>query len=118
MNQNLLSPGKIADLLSVARRTVCHWIDSGLLKGFRIPGSRHRRVRKEDFDAFQKTLDQDMKVEIIEVIEHVTRDDLTRDLSALKAALRRSETEVARLGAINDQLQRENDVLRQLNPSS
>jgi len=117
---NLLTPGKIADLCGVAPRTVCKWIDNGTLKGFLIPGSRHRRVRREDFEAFQRTYgNQDMaKVEIIEVIEHVTRDDLTRDLSALKAALRRSETEVARLGAINDQLQRENDVLRQLNPSS
>lgn len=47
-----LSTGVIAKLLHVAPRTVSKWIDSGRLKGFRVPGSSHRRVHRADLDKF------------------------------------------------------------------
>ncbi len=52
MNNNILSPGRIAKICNVAPRTVCKWIDRGILKGYRMPGGFHRRVTTEDFEAF------------------------------------------------------------------
>lgn len=53
MNQ-ALSTGKIAKLCGVAPRTASKWIDTGLLKGFRVPGSKDRRVLRTDLEAFAK----------------------------------------------------------------
>lgn len=46
--------GDIARLCQVTKRTVITWIDSGKLKGYRIPGGRHRRVAAPDLVAFMK----------------------------------------------------------------
>mgnify|MGYP002622568967 FL=1 len=46
--------GEICKHCGVAPRTVHGWIDRGILKGFRIPGSRHRRVLERDFLDFLK----------------------------------------------------------------
>jgi excisionase family DNA binding protein len=48
----LLSPGQIKQICGVSGRTITKWIDQGWLKGFRIPGSRHRRVAKSDLLRF------------------------------------------------------------------
>lgn len=42
----------IAQICSVAPRTVAKWIDLGLLRGWRIPGSRNRRVNREVLEKF------------------------------------------------------------------
>lgn len=39
-----LRTGQIARLFQVCNATVIRWIDTGLLPGFSVPGSRHRRV--------------------------------------------------------------------------
>jgi len=44
--------GQIAKICDVAPRTVSHWIDRGLLKGYRIPGSSDRRVHREQLLKF------------------------------------------------------------------
>lgn len=36
--------GQVARLCSVSPKTVCHWVDSGLLPGFRERGSLERRI--------------------------------------------------------------------------
>jgi len=36
--------GEVAKLLHVATGSVVRWVDSGKLEGYRIPGSRSRRV--------------------------------------------------------------------------
>jgi len=48
----VLTTGEVASILKVAARTVSKWIDSGRLEGYRIPGSRDRRVRREALDTF------------------------------------------------------------------
>ncbi len=53
-NRDVLRTGDVAKLCRVAARTVTKWIDNGSLKGFRIPGSAHRRVTRDDFIAFAK----------------------------------------------------------------
>lgn len=51
-SNDFLTTGQIATLLGVAPKTVSKWVDSGLLKGFRLPGSMDRRILKIDLDTF------------------------------------------------------------------
>jgi len=50
----VLSSGEVAQICHVAPRTAQKWIDAGLLKGYRIPGSRDRRVPVEEMVRFMK----------------------------------------------------------------
>lgn len=53
-NTEVFTTGQIARMVKVAPRTVTKWIDSGLLKGFRIPGGADRRVPRESLLQFFK----------------------------------------------------------------
>jgi excisionase family DNA binding protein len=44
--------GEVARICHVAPRTVSKWVDSGQLRGYRIPGSRDRRIPAEHLWAF------------------------------------------------------------------
>lgn len=46
--------GEVAKICSVAPRTATKWIDSGRLKGYRVPGSLDRRVPHAMLVAFLK----------------------------------------------------------------
>lgn len=41
-----------ARLLSVSPRLLTKWIDRGMLAGYRVPGTAHRRVTREALVAF------------------------------------------------------------------
>ena len=49
-----LTSGEIAKYCDVNLRTVIRWIDSGRLKGFKLPGGGNNRVTEEDFVDFLK----------------------------------------------------------------
>lgn len=49
-----MTTGEVAKICCVASRTVCSWIDRGLLKGFRVPGTSHRRVLRSDLISFMQ----------------------------------------------------------------
>ena len=40
----VLTTGQVSKICHVAPRTVCRWFDSGQLRGYRIPGSKDRRI--------------------------------------------------------------------------
>ena len=42
--KNVLTTGDVAKICNVAPRTVSKWFDRGQLKGYRIPGSKDRRI--------------------------------------------------------------------------
>lgn len=42
--KDVLTTGEVAKICNVAPRTVSKWFDSGQLKGYRIPGSKDRRI--------------------------------------------------------------------------
>ena len=48
----VFTTGQIARVCHVAPRTATKWIDSGVLKGYRLPGSRDRRVTRADLLRF------------------------------------------------------------------
>lgn len=50
----ILTSGQVARICRVSTRTAVKWIDSKKLKGYRIPGSRDRRVALDDLAKFIK----------------------------------------------------------------
>ena len=50
-----LTTGEVARICNVAARTVSKWIDGGRLEGYRIPGSRDRRVHVSALENFVTT---------------------------------------------------------------
>lgn len=55
--KNVLTTGEVARICSVAPRTVSKWFDSGQLKGYRIPGSKDRRIPLNELIRFMKAHD-------------------------------------------------------------
>jgi excisionase family DNA binding protein len=51
-NMKTLTSGEIATYCDVNLRTVIRWIESGKLKGFKLPGRGNNRVLVEDFIEF------------------------------------------------------------------
>ncbi|MHC4624192.1 MAG: response regulator [Planctomycetota bacterium] len=52
--KNVLTTGDVARICNVAPRTVSKWFDSGQLKGYRIPGSKDRRIPVNELLRFMK----------------------------------------------------------------
>ena len=52
--KNVLTTGDVAKICNVAPRTVSKWFDSGRLKGYRIPGSKDRRIPVNELIRFMK----------------------------------------------------------------
>lgn len=52
--KNVLTTGEVARICNVAPRTVSKWFDSGKLRGYRIPGSRDRRIPVDELSRFMK----------------------------------------------------------------
>src|SRR5262245_58326236 len=53
-DKEVLTTGEVAKICNVAPRTVSKWFDSGALKGYRIPGSRDRRIPTSELMKFMK----------------------------------------------------------------
>ena len=49
-----MTTGQVAQICNVAPRTVTKWFDSGQLKGYRIPGSKDRRIPTSELIRFMK----------------------------------------------------------------
>jgi len=52
--KKILTTGDVAEICNVASRTVHKWFDSGLLAGYRIPGSRDRRITIGELKRFMQ----------------------------------------------------------------
>ena len=50
----VLTTGQVARICNVAPRTVSKWFDTGELRGYRIPGSRDRRIPLDQLIRFLK----------------------------------------------------------------
>jgi excisionase family DNA binding protein len=53
-DKEVLTTGEVAKICNVAPRTVSKWFDSGSLKGYRIPGSRDRRIPASELQKFMR----------------------------------------------------------------
>jgi len=52
--KNVLTTGDVAKICNVAPRTVSKWFDNGQLRGYRIPGSKDRRIPMGELNRFMK----------------------------------------------------------------
>ncbi len=52
--KDILTTGEVAKICNVAPRTVSKWFDSGQLRGYRIPGSKDRRIPLNSLIRFMK----------------------------------------------------------------
>lgn len=52
--KSIYTTGEVADICKVSQQTVIRCFDSGKLKGFRVPGSRFRRIPRENLLQFMK----------------------------------------------------------------
>ncbi|MCK4871823.1 MAG: response regulator [Phycisphaerales bacterium] len=52
--KDVLTTGEVAKICNVAPRTVSKWFDSGALRGYRIPGSKDRRIPVNSLIRFMK----------------------------------------------------------------
>lgn len=52
--KDVLTTGEVAKICNVASRTVSKWFDSGQLRGYRIPGSKDRRIPVANLIKFMK----------------------------------------------------------------
>jgi len=97
--KNVLTTGDVARICNVAPRTVSKWFDSGQLKGYRIPGSKDRRIPLQELLRFMKA--NNMPTEILPVgrIRVLVVDAGERPPHEMLEALRvqgRYEVQVAR----------------------
>lgn len=53
--KDLFTTGEAADICKVSQQTIIRCFDSGRLEGFRVPGSRFRRIPRESLIKFMKT---------------------------------------------------------------
>jgi len=53
-NKLVFTTGEVAEICNVSQQTVIRCFDSGRLKGFRVPGSRFRRIPREALIQFMK----------------------------------------------------------------
>jgi excisionase family DNA binding protein len=52
--KNLFTTGEAAEICNISQQTIIRCFDSGKLDGFRIPGSRFRRIPRESLMRFMK----------------------------------------------------------------
>ena len=53
-NKNVFTTGEVAKICKVSQQTVIRCFDKGRLKGFRVPGSRFRRIPRDALLSFMK----------------------------------------------------------------
>ncbi len=53
--KSVLTTGQVAKICNVAPRTVSKWFDTGQLQGYRIPGSKDRRIPLADLIGFMRS---------------------------------------------------------------
>jgi len=54
IEKDVLTTGEVAKICNVAPRTVSKWFDSGSLRGYRIPGSKDRRIPVAELIKFMR----------------------------------------------------------------
>lgn len=78
----ILTTGQVAKICKVAPRTVSKWFDTGQLRGYRIPGSKDRRIPLQQLIRFMKA--HGMPLDELETGQvRVLIVDPDRDLTAL-----------------------------------
>ena len=97
--KDVLTTGEVAKICNVAPRTVSKWFDSGALHGYRIPGSKDRRIPLNQLIRFMKqhgmplnglmtgctrVMLVDDENDIVEVLEKILEDEAKYEVEVAK----------------------------------
>jgi excisionase family DNA binding protein len=97
--KDVLTTGEVAKICNVAPRTVSKWFDSGALNGYRIPGSKDRRIPLNQLIRFMKlhgmplnglmtgctrVMIVDDEQDIVEVLEKILEDEAKYEVEVAK----------------------------------
>lgn len=100
-DKEVLTTGEVAKICNVAPRTVSKWFDSGALKGYRIPGSRDRRIPSGELMRFMRAhgipleglnsgrtrvLIVDAEREILDTLERILTEQTSYDIRVSNSA--------------------------------
>jgi excisionase family DNA binding protein len=101
-NKDVLTTGEVARICKVAPRTVTKWFDSGQLRGYRIPGSKDRRIPVNQLVRFMRQNNMPLdgmlhftKTRILIVDDEAEIVDMLRDLLSQQTTY---DVQVARNG--------------------
>ena len=98
--KDVLTTGEVAKICNVAPRTVSKWFDSGTLTGYRIPGSKDRRIPLAQLIKFMKhhgmplnglmtgatrVMIVDDEADIVEVLEKILEDEAKYEVEVAKS---------------------------------
>jgi len=86
--KNVLTTGDVAKICNVAPRTVSKWFDNGQLKGYRIPGSKDRRIPVNELIRFMKVHNMPTTALPVGKIRVLIADSNDKTASALADVLR------------------------------
>jgi excisionase family DNA binding protein len=99
--KDVLTTGEVARICNVAPRTVSKWFDSGQLTGYRIPGSKDRRIPLNGLIRFMKqhniplnglktghtrVLIIDAERDMVDVLEKVLEDEAHYEVEVASSA--------------------------------
>ena len=97
--KDVLTTGEVAKICNVAPRTVSKWFDTGALHGYRIPGSKDRRIPLNQLIRFMKqhgmplnglmtgctrVMIVDDEQDIVEVLEKILEDEAKYEVEVAK----------------------------------
>ena len=57
LNRSIFTTGQVAEICNVSQQTIIRCFDKGRLRGFRVPGSRFRRIPRESLIQFMREND-------------------------------------------------------------
>ncbi|MBL7152132.1 MAG: helix-turn-helix domain-containing protein [Phycisphaerae bacterium] len=98
--KNVLTTGDVAKICNVAPRTVSKWFDNGQLKGYRIPGSKDRRIPVSELIRFMKVHNMPMAALPVGKLRVLVVDSNSDAASALAESLRtRADYDVEIVGS-------------------
>lgn len=85
-SKEVFSTGEAAKICNISQQTIIRCFDCGTLGGFRVPGSRFRRIPREELIRFMKA--HDMRVDRLErsICRVLLVDDSRRTAEALREA--------------------------------
>ncbi len=98
--KDVLTTGEVAKICNVAPRTVSKWFDTGALTGYRIPGSKDRRIPLNQLIRFMKhhgmplnglmtgctrVLIVDGEQDVVEVLEKILEDEAKYEVEVARS---------------------------------
>jgi excisionase family DNA binding protein len=98
--KDVLTTGEVAKICNIAPRTVSKWFDSGALHGYRIPGSKDRRIPLNQLIRFMKqhgmplnglmtgctrVLIVDDEQDIVEVLEKILENEAKYEVEVARS---------------------------------